>query len=80
METAKKVLPAGAITYAPDIYSAVSGADVLAILTEWDDFRALDLARVSELMRHKVIVDCRNLLNPDDAELHGFKYSCIGRK
>ncbi len=80
METAKKVLPAGAITYAPDIYSAIAGADVLAILTEWDDFRALDLARVSELMHHKVIVDCRNLLNPDDAELHGFKYSCIGRK
>lgn len=80
METAQKVLPSGAIKYAPDMYSAVSGADVLAILTEWDDFRALDLARTSELMRHKVIVDCRNLLNPDDAESHGFKYSCIGRK
>lgn len=80
METAQKVLPAGAIKYAPDMYSAVSGADVLAILTEWDDFRTLDLARTSELMRHKVIVDCRNLLNPDDAESHGFKYSCIGRK
>lgn len=80
MENAKKVLPSGAIKYAPDMYSAVMGADVLAILTEWDDFRALDLARVSELMHGKVIIDCRNLLNPDDAESHGFKYSCIGRK
>lgn len=80
MENAKKVLPSGAIKYAPDMYSAVVDADVLAILTEWDDFRALDLARVSELMHGKVIIDCRNLLNPDDAESHGFKYSCIGRK
>lgn len=80
METAKRVLPDGAIEYAPDIYSALRDADALAILTEWDDFRHLDLARVSELMRGNAIIDCRNLLNPDDAASHGFKYSCIGRK
>lgn len=80
METAKKVLPADAIEYASDMYSALDGADVLAILTEWDDFKSLDLARASELMHGRVIVDCRNLLNPDDAISHGFKYSCIGRK
>ncbi len=80
MEIAKKVLPEGAIEYASDMYSAVADADVLAILTEWDDFRALDLARVSELMRGKAIMDCRNLLNPDDDIAHGFCYSCIGRK
>ena len=80
METAKRVLPDGAIEYAPDMYSALTGADALAILTEWDDFRHLDLARASELMRGNAIIDCRNLLNPDDAISHGFKYSCIGRK
>lgn len=80
METAKRVLPDGSIEYASDMYAAIAGADVLAILTEWDDFRKLDLGRVSELMRGNVIVDCRNMLNPDDAIAHGFRYSCIGRK
>ena len=79
-ENAKRVLPADSIEYAPDIYSALAGADVLAILTEWDEFRELDLVRASELMRGKTIVDCRNLLNPDDVLAHGFKYSRIGRK
>ncbi len=79
-ENAKRVLPADSIEYAPDMYSALDGADVLAILTEWDEFRGLDLARASELMRGKIIVDCRNLLNPDEAMAHGFKYSRIGRK
>lgn len=80
MENAKKVLPAGSVEYAADMYSALDGADVLAILTEWGDFRELDLSRAAQMMHGNAIVDCRNLLNPDDAMAHGFKYSCIGRK
>jgi len=79
-ENAKRVLPADSIEYASDMYSALAGAEGFAILTEWDEFRGLDLARASELMRGKIIVDCRNLLNPDDVLAHGFKYSRIGRK
>lgn len=68
------------ICYADDMYQAISGADVLAILTEWNEFRELDLAKAASLMRHKNIVDCRNLIDVNDALKNGFDYQGIGKK
>ena len=78
METAK-LLVGDKITYAADMYEALKGADVLAILTEWGEFKKLDLAKAAQLMKHKTIIDCRNLLNADEAKANGFKYQGIGK-
>jgi UDPglucose 6-dehydrogenase len=74
---AETLLPA--ITYAEGAYECVEGADALVILTEWDEFRALDLARVKALMRGRVVVDLRNIYRPDAMQGHGFDYTGIGR-
>lgn len=74
-----KTLLGDKIKYAKDMYSALSGADVLAILTEWPEFKTLDLEKAGQLMKSKNIVDCRNLLNPQQALLNQFTYKGIGR-
>ena len=66
------------IKYATDMYSAIKNADVLAILTEWDEFKTLDLSKASQLMSSKNIIDCRNLLDPEQAKKYGFTYRGIG--
>lgn len=78
METAKHLL-GDKIKYATDMYSAISGSDVLAILTEWPEFKTLDLTKIGQIMRHKNIVDCRNLLDAKKAVFNGFVYKGIGR-
>jgi UDPglucose 6-dehydrogenase len=60
-------------------YDAVEGADVVVILTEWDQFRALDLNRVKRLLRQPVMVDLRNVYRPEDMRARGFRYTSIGR-
>ncbi|MBS0412415.1 MAG: UDP-glucose/GDP-mannose dehydrogenase family protein [Proteobacteria bacterium] len=60
-------------------YEAVTGADVVVIVTEWDQFRALDLDRVKALMRRPAIVDLRNIYRPDEVRERGFAYASIGR-
>ncbi len=60
-------------------YEAVTGADVMVIVTEWDQFRALDLDRVKALMRRPAIVDLRNIYRPEDVREKGFAYSSVGR-
>jgi UDPglucose 6-dehydrogenase len=60
-------------------YEAVTGADVMVIVTEWDQFRALDLDRVKSLMRRPAIVDLRNIYRPDEVRAKGFAYASIGR-
>jgi len=67
------------IAYAPTVEEATQGANVLALLTEWPEFRELDLAHLGGLMVRKSIVDCRNLLSPKAAQSHGFSYVSIGR-
>ncbi|MCA3735284.1 MAG: hypothetical protein INE97_08095, partial [Phenylobacterium sp.] len=57
----------------------VEGADVLVIINEWDQFRALDLERVRTLMRTPVLVDLRNIYKPDDVRALGFRYASVGR-
>ena len=60
-------------------YDVAEDADCLVILTEWDQFRALDLDRVKLLLRRPVIVDLRNVYRPDDMRARGFTYTSIGR-
>jgi hypothetical protein len=62
-----------------DAYAAVEGADVLAVLTEWDEFRYVDMAKVKTLITTPTIVDARNLLDPVAVRRHGFTYDGIGR-
>lgn len=77
MEEAARMLEGVAFKDGP--YEAVAGADVIVILTEWNQFRALDLDRVKLLMRQPVMVDLRNVYRPDDMRARGFTYSSIGR-
>jgi len=60
-------------------YEAVEGADVMVIVTEWDQFRALDLDRVKALMRRPAIVDLRNIYRPEEVREKGFAYASVGR-
>lgn len=59
---------------------AVKDADCVAIMTEWNEFRGLDLERLSTLVKSPVILDCRNILSVKDLKFHGFKYDNVGRK
>ncbi|MCP8937842.1 UDP-glucose/GDP-mannose dehydrogenase family protein [Alsobacter sp. SYSU M60028] len=67
------------VAYAPDPYACVDGADALVIVTEWDEFRALDLGRVRGLLRQPVVVDLRNIYRPEDMRKRGFAYVGVGR-
>ena len=77
MEQAKPLLPA--VTYCNSAYSAAEGADAVVIATEWEQFRALDLARLKSVMTRPVIVDLRNIYRPDELRRAGFRYAAIGR-
>lgn len=78
MDNAKKLV-GDKIKYAADAYDAAKGADVAAVLTEWVDFKSLDLARLKSVMKTPRIVDLRNLLDKDEAVKQGFSYVGIGR-
>ena len=77
MEEAKHLLDG--IDYAENAYGAVDGADAMVILTEWDQFRALDLERIKASLNGDVVVDLRNIYSPDDMAKRGFTYTSIGR-
>jgi UDPglucose 6-dehydrogenase len=77
MEQAKKVLPE--LTYCEGAYECAKGADALVIVTEWEQFRALDLRRLAAIMACPVIVDLRNVYTPDEVIRNGFFYSGVGR-
>ena len=74
---AEHLLPG--ITFSDSPYEAAEGASVLAILTEWDQFRALDLRRLKSAMASPAIVDLRNIYRPLEVEAAGFRYTGIGR-
>ncbi|MDP3853959.1 UDP-glucose/GDP-mannose dehydrogenase family protein [Phenylobacterium sp.] len=67
------------VDFKDDPYEVAHDADVLVIITEWDQFRALDLDRVKLLMKAPVLVDLRNIYKPDEVRSRGFKYASIGR-
>ena len=63
-----------------DAYDAARGAEALLILTEWKEFKELNLGRIKKLMKKPLIIDGRNIFEPGKMEKIGFKYVCIGRK
>jgi len=67
------------VTWCEDAYSAIEGADALVILTEWNEFRALDLGRVRRSLKTPVVIDLRNVYDPGEMVELGFHYSCVGR-
>ena len=67
------------VAWCSDAYDALSGADALVIVTEWNEFRALDLARVKTLMRRPIFVDLRNIYSPVEVAEAGFTYRSVGR-
>jgi UDPglucose 6-dehydrogenase len=67
------------VDYAENAYACVTGADALVIVTEWDEFRALDLERTKALMRSPILVDLRNIYRPVDMARRGFRYHSVGR-
>ena len=77
MKEAKVLL--GDVVWCKDAYDAMKGAHALAILTEWNEFRALDLDRVKSLLQEPVLVDLRNIYDPEKMKAAGFAYSSVGR-
>jgi UDPglucose 6-dehydrogenase len=77
MHEAKAMLPD--VTMCDDAYAAMTGADALVILTEWNEFRALDLERAKTLLKRPVVVDLRNIYAPSEMVAAGFQYTGVGR-
>ena len=77
MEQARPLLQN--VTYCTNAYESADAADALVIATEWEQFRALDLGRLRDLMACPVVVDLRNIYRPEDMHKHGFAYACVGR-
>jgi len=77
MHEAKSVLKD--VSWCNDAYEAMAGADAVAILTEWNEFRGLDLPRIKSLLKHPIVIDLRNIYNPEEMRDAGFIYSCVGR-
>jgi len=77
MEQAKPLL--ANVTFCDDAYSCAEGASALVIVTEWEQFRALDFARLKAVMERPVLVDLRNIYSPEEVAHHGFVYESVGR-
>jgi len=77
MAEARKLMPG--ISYCVDPYEAMTGADAVVFLTEWNSYRALDLRRMKAILRQPSVVDLRNIYRPSEMRAAGFQYSSIGR-
>ena len=77
MEEAKAVLDG--VVWCDNAYDTMIDAEALTIITEWNEFRALDFDHVRSLMKRPVMVDLRNIYNPDEMAAAGFHYTCVGR-
>ena len=78
MERAQEVLPTG-VEFVSNAYDAAAGADALLVLTEWEEFATLDLRRLNAKLRYPIVIDGRNLYNPETMAAHGFSYYSVGR-
>ncbi len=65
--------------FAADPYEACNGADAVVLMTEWNQYRALDLGRLHSIMRSPLFIDLRNVYDPDQLKRHGFRYTGVGR-
>jgi len=79
MEQAKLELGTEGITYCKDSYDAVTGSDMMVVITEWNQFRLLNLEKCKGLLNEPVLVDLRNVYSPDAARELGFEYFCVGK-
>jgi len=77
IENAKKIFPE--ITYCSDAYEVAKGSDAIVLITEWNQFRRLDLERIKKLLRKPIFIDLRNVYEPDEMKNLGFKYCGVGR-
>jgi UDPglucose 6-dehydrogenase len=68
------------VSFCRDAYDAAKDVDALVIATEWNEFRALNLARIKTLVREPLIVDLRNVYDPQRMKTEGFTYVSVGRK
>ena len=78
MKVAQRYLP-GVVTYCDDPYETVQEADAVLLLTEWNEFKQVDFERVKQLMHKPVLLDGRNLYDPQEMARQGITYRCIGR-
>ena len=78
MKEARKIFRS--VYYAKDAYDAAQGAHGLVIVTEWNQFRNLNWQRMAELLRKPVVVDLRNIYEPEKMRALGFRYACVGRR
>jgi UDPglucose 6-dehydrogenase len=79
MERASEVLPQSSVQFVDSPYDVTNKADALLVLTEWQEFKDLDLARIRGSLRYPIVIDGRNLFRPEEMEKHGFIYLSIGR-
>jgi len=77
MDEAKHMM--NGVVWCDGTYETLEGADAMVIITEWNEFRGIDMERAKELMTAPVMVDLRNIYNPDEVAGHGFDYTCVGR-
>ncbi len=77
MGEAKKLIN---VELCPDAYAALDGADGVVILTEWNEFRALDLTRTKKMLKRPLMVDLRNIYSPQQMAVAGFTYVSVGRE
>jgi UDPglucose 6-dehydrogenase len=77
MDEAAKLLPG--VAWAQNAYEAMTGADAVVLITEWNEFRALDFERMTALLKRPLLVDLRNVYNPEDMRRAGFEYVSVGR-
>ena len=68
-----------AVEYCEESYDAIEGADAMIIVTEWNQFRSLDMERIRASLKQPVVVDLRNLYDPQRMREQGFEYASIGR-
>lgn len=78
MKNAKGIL--NNIEFCRDSYSVAKGSDCLVIITEWNEFKKLNLKRIKNLLNQPIIIDGRNIFEPDDMKRLGFRYICMGRR
>ena len=76
-EAARQIL--SDVEFGSDPYAIATDAEAVVLVTEWDEFRALDLKRLKDLMRNPVLIDLRNVYQPEEVKRHGIRYSGIGR-
>jgi UDPglucose 6-dehydrogenase len=78
VDVAKRML--SSVEYCENVYDVAEGSDALVFLTEWNQFRMLDMERIKTLLASPIIVDLRNIYEPGDMRKLGFTYVCVGRK